>query len=153
MARKSISLMLAGILAASMAFALFSCEWTYDYAATVRSYKPFQGEEFGFTKSGDCGTVTDKYVDSPEWKSRSDGGIQYADLKGKLKGSGEEFLMTFRLTPVEGEKGQFLVEPHLLEFDGDPGGAEEATFLLYYMYGAYNGGFDSVQDFLDSAVG
>jgi len=150
MSKKLVSIAVAAVLLASMAASLCSCEMTYDYVATVKSYAPFQEAEYGFTKAADCGTVIGKYVDSPNWESRADSGTQYVDLKGKLKGSGEELFLIFRLTPVEGEKGIFLIETHSLEIDGEANSADEAAVFLYYMYSAYEGGFGSVDDFFDS---
>lgn len=148
MTKKTISTIIATILAVTMAFSLSSC--AYDYVQTAKNYTPFQGEEFAFAKTADCGTVTEKYVDSPEWKTRSGSGTEYVDLTGKLKGSGEEFVLTFSLTPIEGEKDMFFIEPSSLKFEGETRDAEQAAILLYYMYAAYSGGFGSVQEYLDS---
>ncbi|MCL2814483.1 MAG: hypothetical protein FWD23_07775 [Oscillospiraceae bacterium] len=137
MSKKAISLIIAAVLAASV---LFSCKTTYDYVKTVQDSNLLQ--EMGFTQSSV--TVTDKYVTSSEWKNRTEGGTEYVDLKGKIKGSGEDIVMTFKVTPIEGEEGMFYIQTHSLELDGETKGADEAAVLLYYMYAAYDGGFDLV---------
>lgn len=140
MSKKSISLVIAAVLMISAAFVIFSCETTYDYVKTVKDCNPLQ--DMGFTQS--CVTVTDKYVASPEWKHRPEGGTEYVDLKGKMKDGGEAILLTFTLTPIEGEEGMFYIQPYSLEFAGEIKNAEEASVFLYYMYAAYDGGSDTV---------
>jgi hypothetical protein len=147
MLKKSIPFVIAMLLLASMTLVLFSCG--YDYAQTVKNYTPFTDEAFGFTKTADCGTVIGKYVESPEWKARTDGGTEYVDVKGKLKGSGEDLLLTFKLTPT-GEKDMFLIETYAIDYDGEKKGADEAAMLLYYMSAAYEGGLDTVQAYIES---
>jgi len=148
MAKSLISLVIAVLLAASAAFALFSCG-AYDHVETVRQYTPFTDEGYGFTRTADFGSVAAKYVDSPEWKHRTAGGTDYVDFKGKLKGSGEDVLITFKVTPLE-EKDMFLVSTHSVEWGDESGGADEAAVLLYYMYYAYNSGFDTVDELLNT---
>ena len=119
-----------------------------DYVQTVKNYTPF--EDQGFTHTANCGTVTNKYMESPAWNRRLENGTIYVDLKGKLKESGEQLLLTFKVTPLEGEDNMFFIETHSLNIDGDINGADEAALLLFYMYAAYDGGFDSVQSWLDA---
>ena len=150
MFKKSISAIIAILLVTASAAALFSCELTYNYVDTVKKYIPFQDE--GVTT--EFGTVVDKYIDSPEWKSRTEGGTEYVDLKGTLKGgeAGQEesMLLTFKLTPVEGEDGMFLIEPYSIEMEGAGNDATAAGMMVWYMYSANEGGHATVYDFLGS---
>ena len=149
MLKKSISLIVAAVLVASTAVMLFSCKTTYDYVQTVKNYKPF--EDDGLTTQ--FGTVVDKYIESPDWKSRTENDTQYVDLKGKFKGGSEEILLTFKLTPIEGEEGMFLIEPYAFEADGEPGTDMEMALFMYYMYYAYEGGYDTIDDYANSIFG
>ncbi|MCL2159645.1 MAG: hypothetical protein FWH48_09580 [Oscillospiraceae bacterium] len=150
MFKKSISAIIAILLVTASVATLFSCELTYNYVDTVKKYIPFQDD--GVTT--EFGTVVDKYIDSPEWASRTEGGTEYVDLKGIFKGGEadqeEPLVLTFKLTPIEGQEGMFMIEPYSIQMEGADNDSNAAGMIVWYMYSAYEGGYASVYDYLGS---
>ena len=138
--KKGKTLILLGMLVlAVLAIAAASgiSEEEIDYVATVKGHKPLeeaQGLDITY------GAVFDQYMNKPDWKVRESGDIHYVDINGADRGTGNEFAVTFKVSPDPDDDSMSLIEPESVVYNGEKFSTkDDATDFLVSLFCAYNG--------------
>jgi len=122
------------------------CGDDIDYIATVKQREPFKNSQ---NLPGTYNNVVVKYINSPEWTTRESGNDFFVDIKGKVKGEGESIVITIK-TVYNKDTDNLSVSPYSVTFDGETITGNDAVEFMFYMFDAYNDGFETLEDYFNA---
>ena len=118
----------------------------YDLVGLIKTFIVFQ--DAGYTAQ--CEEIMNKYFTSLVWEQFVEEGIDFVAMQGTLTETGEVILFVFMLTPIEGEEGMFNIDLPAGSIDEVEYAADQIINLLYYLCDAYYGGYDTLNEYMDT---
>jgi len=141
---------IAGAIVAAIVIAIVVItNWNdkIDYIATVRQHTPFrvQGINTSFN------TVFDHFLESPEWTETDAGETVIVQIRGILKGSDEEIVISVEVSPDRNNSDIVIMTPTTITKVGDRNitGNDAIEFLLS-MFEAHSLGFETFGEYLEA---
>lgn len=118
-----------------------------DVLETVKTYALF-GSNYAF--SATCGNVFDKYISSAEWGVSESGDTGYVNISGTIKGTAKKVRIVFGVMADPDEAGHASVMPISAQIgDAELGSEEDIVDFLYFMFEAYEEGYNDVSELAD----
>jgi hypothetical protein len=114
-----------------------------DYIAIVNRHRPY----VSYAIDADYGMVFRKYIDSIKYAERKSGKVGYVDISGKLKGYGENIVVTISVTPDDANPDKVKIAPYSVTIGNERFNQNEAVNALWHMFSAYYVGLENYDYF------
>lgn len=131
-------------------FIMLNWEGKIDYIASVKAHTPFAiSQGLPYTNE----EVLNKYIISPEWKTREGEDAYYVDISGMVKGTDSKVMVTFKVSQDANNPDIALMEPESVIFDDiQTTTQDEAVEFLYLLFCVYEEGYEDLTSMQDGDV-